>query len=238
MNRDMKNVIVTGGTKGIGRAVIERFALEGYEILACARNQQDLLDMEQDVESRFPKAKIHTFSADLSQKGQVLAFADWVLSTVSTVDVLINNAGVFLPGSLLEEAEGNLELMIDTNLYSVYHLTRKLLPRMLEAKTGDIFNVCSVASLKAYTNGDSYSISKFALYGFSQNLRFELQDKGLRVISVMPGATLTASWEGVDLPESRFIKASDVAESIWSTHQLSKNTVVEDIVIRPQLGDI
>ncbi|MCV9387650.1 SDR family oxidoreductase [Reichenbachiella ulvae] len=238
MNRDMKNVIVTGGTKGIGRAVIERFAQEGYEILACARNQKDLLAMEDDVQSRFPNAKIHTFSADLSQKGQVLAFADWVLGTVSTVDVLINNAGVFLPGSLLEEAEGNLELMIDTNLYSVYHLTRKLLPRMLEAKTGDIFNICSVASLKAYTNGGSYSISKFALYGFSQNLRFELQDKGLRVISVMPGATLTASWEGVELPESRFIKASDVAESIWSTHQLSKNTVIEDIVIRPQLGDI
>lgn len=238
MNRDMKNVIVTGGTKGIGRAVIERFAQEGYEILACARNQQDLLAMEEDIQSRFPSTKIHTFSADLSQKGQVLAFADWVLSTVSSVDVLINNAGVFLPGPLLEEAEGNLELMIDTNLYSVYHLTRKLLPRMLDAKTGDIFNICSVASLKAYTNGGSYSISKFALYGFSQNLRFELQDKGLRVISVMPGATLTASWEGVDLPESRFIKASDVAESIWSTHQLSKNTVIEDIVIRPQLGDI
>lgn len=238
MSERIKNIVVTGGTKGIGRAVIEKFAHAGYEILTCARKENDLASLARDISGVYPQSKIYTYCADLSKKDGVISFGDWVLGMVDSVDVLINNAGVFIPGSLLDEAEGNLELMINTNLYSVYHLTRLLMPPMLKTQNSDIFNICSVASLKAYTNGGSYSISKFALYGFSQNLRFELQDKGIRVVSVMPGATLTASWEGVDLPESRFIKASDVAESIWSAHQLSRNTVIEDIVIRPQLGDI
>ncbi|MBU2915352.1 SDR family oxidoreductase [Reichenbachiella agariperforans] len=233
----IKTIVVTGGTKGIGRAIIERFAGEGFHVLACARNTTDLTEMESLINTS-GEGQVKTFQADMSQRDQVAAFATWVLESTTVIDVLINNAGVFLPGSIEDEAEGNLELMIDTNLYSAYHLTRTLLPSMVAHGSGDIFNICSVASLKAYTNGGSYSISKFALYGFSQNLRYELKEKGLRVISVMPGATLTASWDGVDLPEERFIKATDVADSIWSTHQLSKNTVVEDIVIRPQLGDL
>ena len=109
---------------------------------------------------------------------------------------------------------------------------------MKERKTGDIFNICSVAGLKAYPNGGSYSISKFAMHGLSLGLREELKSHGIRVTAVHPGATYTASWEGVDLPEDRFIQASDVADLIWSVSQLSRSTVIEELVIRPQLGDI
>ncbi|PIB36481.1 short-chain dehydrogenase [Reichenbachiella sp. 5M10] len=230
-----KTIVITGGTKGIGRATVEHFAAQDYHVITCARHQEDLDEMLADM-SR--KGKLSVYQADLSKNEEVLAFAEWVKKTVSQVDVLVNNAGVFIPGSLAGEEAGSLEFMINTNLYSAYHLTRALLPQMTLQGSGDIFNICSVASLRAYDNGGSYSISKFALYGFSQNLRHELKPTGLRVVSVMPGATWTASWEGVDLPEERFVKSSDVAESIWSAHQMSRNTVIEDIVIRPQLGDI
>ncbi|MEM6829699.1 MAG: SDR family NAD(P)-dependent oxidoreductase, partial [Bacteroidota bacterium] len=137
-----------------------------------------------------------------------------------------------------EEEEGALEQMIDTNLYSAYHVSRGLIPQMKKQKQGHLFNICSVASLHAYPNGGSYSISKFAMYGFSKALREEMKAFGIRVTAVLPGAVLTSSWDGVDLPEERFIKSEDVAETIYSAYQLSERTVIEDLIIRPQLGDI
>jgi short-subunit dehydrogenase len=145
---------------------------------------------------------------------------------------------VFLPGSIYNEEPGTLEKMINTNLYSAYDVTRGLIGDMIAQKRGHIFNICSIASIKAYPNGGSYAISKHALYGFSKCLREELKDKGLRVTSVMPGATLTDSWAGVDLPEERFSKSEDVAEIIWAAYHLSPLSVLEDIILRPQLGDI
>ena len=98
--------------------------------------------------------------------------------------------------------------------------------------------MCSVASFKAYPNGGSYSISKFALLGFSKCLREELKEFNIKVTSILPGATLTDSWSETNLPESRFSKSEDIAELIYSITQLSAFSVVEDVVIRPQLGDI
>jgi hypothetical protein len=98
--------------------------------------------------------------------------------------------------------------------------------------------MCSIASFTAYKNGGSYAITKFALLGFSKSLREELKESGIRVTAVMPGATLTSSWEGVELPEERFMKPEDVAEVIFNAYFISERSVVEEIIIRPQLGDI
>ncbi len=139
---------------------------------------------------------------------------------------------------MLNEADGVLENTMQTNIYSAYYLTQQLVPAMIPHQSGHIFNMCSVASIKAYPNGGSYSISKFALLGFSKCLREELKEHHIKVTSILPGATLTDSWSGVDLPESRFSKPSDIAELIYSITQLSSLSVVEELVIRPQLGDI
>jgi short-subunit dehydrogenase len=109
---------------------------------------------------------------------------------------------------------------------------------MIQKGVGHIFNICSIASLNAYANGGSYSISKFALFGFSKNLREELKPKGIKVTSVMPGATLSASWDGFDIDPNRIMEVNDVAEMILAASKLSSMAVVEDIVMRPQLGDL
>ncbi len=228
--------IVTGGTEGIGKAVINRFAQEGFDIITCARNIEKLNYLKLDLENRYP-IKVHVFRVDLSIKEEVLNFGSMV-NALSVPEVLVNNAGVFLPGMIETEVDGALEHMINANLYSAYHLTRSLMPEMKRLKKGYIFNMCSIASIKAYANGGSYGISKFALYGMTKVLREELKEFNIKVTAVLPGATLTASWEGVDLPEERFIKVEDIAELIWTTYRLSDRTVVEDLVIRPQLGDI
>ena len=228
--------IVTGGTEGIGKAVINRFAQEGFDIITCARNIEKLNYLKLDLENRYP-IKVHVFRVDLSIKEEVLNFGSMV-NALAVPEVLVNNAGVFLPGMIETEVDVALEHMINTNLYSAYHLTRSLMPEMKRLKKGYIFNMCSIASIKAYANGGSYGISKFALYGMTKVLREELKEFNIKVTAVLPGATLTASWEGVDLPEERFIKVEDIAELIWTTYRLSDRTVVEDLVIRPQLGDI
>jgi len=231
-------IVITGGSKGIGKAIIERFAKEGFEIITCARSLEGLQNLEKDLKEKFPALKLHYKAIDMSVKKEVLAFAAFVKSFKKNIKILVNNAGVFIPGEIAKEEEGALEKMINTNLYSAYHLTRELLPEIIAQKESDIFNICSIASQIAYPNGGSYSISKFALYGFSKVLREELKEKAVRVIAVLPGATLTASWEGVDIPEERFMKAEDVAESIWLSHSLSRNTVIEELILRPQLGDL
>jgi short-subunit dehydrogenase len=143
-----------------------------------------------------------------------------------------------VPGSVHNEPEGALEQMINTNLYSAYHLTRALLPAMMAAKEGHIFNMCSIASLQAYANGGAYSISKFALMGFSKNLREELKQYNIKVTAVYPGATMTDSWSGSGVDPHRIMKAGDVANMIYTAAFLSPQACVEEILLRPQLGDL
>lgn len=232
-----KLIVVTGGTKGIGRAVLERFASNGFDLATCARKQADLSALKSDLEEKY-KIKVFIQVADLSDKNQVKGFTEFIDKLSRPVDVLVNNSGNFIPGRVLDEPDGTLEQMIEGNVYSAYYTTRGLAAKMKSNKSGHIFNMCSIASIKAYPNGGSYAISKFALLGFSKVLREELKEHGVRVTAVLPGATKTASWAASTLPDSRFIKPEDVAEAIFSAHSLSLNTVVEELLIRPQLGDI
>lgn len=233
------NAIITGATKGIGKALTETFAAEGFNIAINSRSAADLADYQSDLQKRYPDQEFLVKATDMSKKGEVLAFADFVKSQWQDVEVLINNAGVFLPGNISEEENGILESQIDTNLYSAYHLTRAILPVMLPQKRGYIFNMCSIASQIAYPGGGSYSISKFALLGFSKVLREEMKDKGIRVSSVMPGGTWSDSWKNMKhLPYERLMEANDIAIAILAAYKMSPSAVVEEIVLRPQLGDL
>ena len=232
-----KLAVITSGTKGIGRATVEKFYQEGFDVVTCARNQADLESLKSQLESTGSN-KAHIRATDMSKKEEVLAFAQMVLDLNQTVDVLVNNTGTFIPGSVHNEEDGALETMIETNLYSAYYLTRKLIGGMMEAKSGHVFTMGSIAGIDSYDNGGSYSISKFAMRGFTTALREEMKAHGIRVTSVLAGATYTASWEGVDLPLERFMKATDIADAIYGANALPKQTGVEEILVRPQLGDI
>lgn len=233
-----KLIVVSGGTKGIGRAIIERFMQEGFDAATCARSATELDRLRAELAERFPQQFLFTQVADLSQRAQVDAFADMVLDLPHGVEVLVNNTGTFLPGQIHNEAEGTFETMIQTNVASAYHLTRRLLPSIMPRQSGYLINVCSTASITAYTNGGSYCVSKFALLGMTKVLREELKPLGIKVTAILPGATLTASWDGANLPAERFMQPQDVADILWASYRLSPGAVVEEILMRPQLGDI
>ena len=232
-----KVVVVSGGSKGIGKAICLKFLANGYQVITCGRSLDSLEKLKELCVSEYG-TEILFCTADLSKKTDVKKFIDFIKSKTPKVDVLVNNAGMYIPGDILKEEDDVFEKTMETNLYSAYYLTRGLISLVKSSEASDVFNICSTASIMPYENGGSYCISKYALYGMTKVLREELKPENVRVTAVLPGATFTSSWEGVDLPEDRFMNANDVADSIWSAHQLSRNTVVEEILIRPQLGDI
>jgi len=232
------NAVITGGSKGMGLAIAEIFAANGFELAVTARTQSDLDAMQRDFAGRFPGSSLLAFRADLSQKEGVLAFADAVATRWHLVDVLVNNMGQFRPGKLLEDPDGFLENLMNANFWSAYHLTRALAPAMVNAGKGHIFNICSVASQAAYPESGAYAVTKFALLGFSKSLRFELRESGVKVTAVLPGATWTSSWEGTTFDPKRFVAASDVAKAVYQAWDTNPSTVVEEIILRPQLGDL
>jgi short-subunit dehydrogenase len=232
------NIVITGASKGIGKAIAEKFAAGGYSLFLCARHEGLLASVSKEIAEKNPAVSVRYQTCDVSKKEEVRAFADFVLQHDDHADILVNNAGAFFPGHVFEEEEGLLEEMMKTNVYSAYHLSRYLLPGMIGRRQGHIFNICSIASLHAYNHGGSYSITKYALDGLSANLRHEMKKYGVKVTSVYPGAAYTDSWNSSGVEPERIMTAEDIAEMIYTSAHLSPQACVEEIVIRPQLGDL
>lgn len=234
------NIVITGASRGLGATIAEKFAgdQQAHTFFLCARNEEKLQSFAKELKARFSNVEVYHFATDLAKKEGALAFVHWVLGFNKPVDLLMNNAGQYFPGSVHNEQDGALEQMMGINLYSAYHVSRGLLPHMIERKKGHIFNVCSIASLHAYANGGAYSISKFALLGFSKNLREEMKPYGIKVTAIIPGAIYTDSWKGSGVDPERLMQPDDLAAMVYTTAHLSPQACVEDIVMRPQGGDI
>jgi short-subunit dehydrogenase len=229
--------VITGGSKGIGKALVRRFAQAGFDIITCARDAQALAALQKEVEAEF-SVKVDTFVVDLADKATIEAFAQEVLALERPISALINNAGFFQPSYLHNESDALFEQTMAVNVFGVYYLSKALLPAMIGLGQGYLFNICSIASQTILPQCGAYGVSKFALYGMTKILRQELKTMGIRVTAVLPGATFTASWDGVEVAPERLMAAQDVAESVWAAYQLPANTLVEEITLRPLLGDL
>lgn len=232
------NAVITGSTKGIGRAVLLALAKEGWNVAATSRNLEDLEALQAEVTQTYPGQECLIHWVDFAEKEETIKYGEDILTLWPEIDLLVNNAGVFLPGSVHGEDDGALESTMALNLYSPYYLTRTLLPGMMKRKQGHIINMCSIASFMSYPNGGSYTISKFAMLGFSKALREEMKPHGIKVTSIMPGATWSASWGNAPYAPDRLMPAEDVAEAVLACTRMGPSSVVEEIIIRPQLGDL
>jgi short-subunit dehydrogenase len=234
----MKNIIITGATKGIGRAIAETFATRPSNILVTARTISDLEEMKNYFSIHFPFCNLTVKSVDHRLKEDNLNFAHFALEHFSKIDIIIHNAGIFTPGVTFEEPKGSLEKLMETNLYSVYYLNSILVPKLISQGSGHIFHMCSIASLKAFPNGGSYAISKWALLGYTRCLREELKEFGIKITAIIPGATWSDSWKGVDLPKERLMESEDIAKMVMTATELGPSALVEDIILRPIKGDL
>ncbi|MBP6506534.1 MAG: SDR family oxidoreductase [Opitutaceae bacterium] len=231
-------ILITGASQGIGAAIAKVFAQEvrGARLVLVARNQSKLAAVTRACAKAGVVAEC--FPCDVADEVSVAAMAQAVKKRFGTVDVLINNAGAFTTAPFVKTGIAEFDRMIAVNLRSAFLVTQAFLPAMLRRKSGDIFFMSSIAGLGAYPNAAAYCAAKFGVTGLAKVLRAETKDKGVRVCCVHPGATWSPSWEGSGVKAERIMPAGDIARAILEVYQLSRRTVVEEIVLRPQLGDV
>ncbi len=226
--------LITGATKGIGRAIAIALAKQGYDLAICSRNDQDLKEFAVELLSINKQISIVYIKTDCAIRMEVLAFANKVKDKFGIIDVLVNCVGLYQPGKLLDDKGGQLEKMMETNVYAAYYLSVFFSKGMIHQNSGYIFNICSIASNINEPMAASYSITKAALLGLSRSLRDELKHYQIRVSSILPGATFTESWIGTHLPKSNFVQPEDVAELVVTALGLSASATLDEIIITPK----
>ena len=231
-------VLITGASQGIGAAIAKVFAAElsGARLALVARSEKNLGAVARACIKL--KANVEIFPCDVSEEASVAKMARTVNKHFGHVDVLINNAGKFFGASFLETKLVDFDAQIAANLRSVFIVSQAFVPGMVKRGRGDVFNMSSIAGRQAYPNGTAYCAAKYGVTGLSAVMRAELKDKGVRVCCIHPGATWTPSWSKSGVKRKRIMPAEDVARAILEVYRLGRNTVVEEIVLRPQLGDI
>ena len=229
---DAPRIFITGGSRGIGLAIARRFHSTGATVGLCARDGERLAAVAEDLPG------VQTWSCDLSDRVQALEAAETIAADFGPVDLLVHNAGYFIADDIGSLDYNGFDRLMETNLTSAVVFSKALVPAMRDRRAGTIVHINSVAGNTGYPRGLSYCISKHAMLGLARALREELKPFGIRVVSILPGATWTQTWSGTDVAEERTMPVEDIAEAVWLAWSTSPRAVIEELVIRPQLGDI
>ncbi|MDE2825915.1 MAG: SDR family NAD(P)-dependent oxidoreductase [Bacteroidota bacterium] len=228
----MARIIITGASSGIGAAIAEVFRNDGdHQIILLGRAVRRLGEVAK-------RTKGTPMVCDITKEEHIEKISRKILLEFGPPDVLINNAGHFVAKPLLETTPSLFRQQVEVNLTGSFMVTRALLPSMLDAGSGHIFFMASVASQQAYVGAGAYCAAKHGLLGLARVVRAETLNTGLRVTTVLPGATLTPSWDGTTLPEERFMPPQDVARCVLDAWKISSRTVIEEVLLRPREGDI
>ncbi|RYE20961.1 MAG: SDR family oxidoreductase [Sphingobacteriaceae bacterium] len=234
----MQNALITGATKGIGLAIAKALAQQGINLAICSRNEEDLRQVKEALLDLNPNIKVFTRVADCSLQEEVLSFAAEAERELQSIQIIINNAGLFLPGSILDEDENTLQKQLDLNVFPAYHLYRYFGKKLMAARGGHIFNICSVASKNVVVNAGSYSVTKFALLGLNNIMREEMKAYQVKVTAILPGSTLTNSWSGTTVPPQKFVLPEDVAAAVINCLKMSAGANVDELIIQTATGEI
>lgn len=233
----MPTVFITGASQGIGRAIAKAFADEPDARIALAARSKGKLDDVADA-CRDRGAEALVVPLDVTDDAMVRESAETVMEPWGPPDVLVNNAGTFTYAPLDELTPDGFREQLDVNLTGAFAVTHAFLPAMRERGTGHLFFMGSVASIQAYPGNAGYCAAKHGLRGLARVVREETKDEGLRVTTLLPGATRTPTWAGTDLPDARFMPPEDIARAVVEAYRLSDRTVIEELLLRPQEGDV
>ncbi|PQJ35616.1 oxidoreductase [Salinibacter sp. 10B] len=230
-------VVVTGASQGIGQAIAEAFAKrDEAKVALVARTKSKLEAVATNCRAHGGDAMV--LPTDVTDEDAVAEMADMVQAEWGTPNVLMNNAGLFTYAPLDELTLDGFREQLDVNLTGTFAVTEAFLPDMRSRGEGHLFYMGSVASVQAYPGNAGYCAAKHGVRGLARVVREETKDEGLRVTTVLPGATYTPTWDGVDLPKERFMPPEDVAQSVVDAYHLSDRTVLEELILRPQEGDV
>jgi 3-oxoacyl-[acyl-carrier protein] reductase len=224
-----KNALITGAGKGIGKAVAIALAKEGVNVILLARTQSDLDEVAQDVKAHGVKAL--TVIADVGDINSVNTAIEKALTEFKMIDILINNAGIAAFGKFLELEPKAWENIIQVNLMGTYHVTRAVLPNMIERKTGDIINISSTAGLSGNALTSAYSASKFAVLGLTDSLMQEVRKYNIRVTALTPSTVATNMAKELNLTDGNpdtVMQAEDMADLIIAQLKLNRRVFIKN----------
>lgn len=224
-----KKAIITGGSKGLGKATAIALAKEGIDIAITGRNEKILKETVAELETFGIRAMYSAF--DVSNYDDVRIGIKQIIKTLGSVDILVNNAGTAAFGSLNEMDVNQWSQIIQTNLMGMYYVTKEVLPYLLSQNEGDIINVSSTAGLNGNANTSAYSASKFAVIGMSESLMKEVRKNNIRVCTLTPSTIETEL--SVDLgitkegSQDNVLQPSDFAELIVASVKLPRRAMLK-----------
>ncbi|RQO67662.1 3-ketoacyl-ACP reductase [Pedobacter sp. KBW06] len=227
-----KNAIITGAGKGIGRAVAIALAQEGVNIGLVARTESDLQKVAAELTQYGVKTAIAT--ANVTDIDAVNVAVDSIKSSLGAIDILINNAGIGAFGSFMELEPEKWEEIVKVNLFGPYHVTRAVLPEMIERKAGDIINVSSTAGKNGAAVTSAYSASKFGLIGMSESLMQEVRKHNIRVSTLVPSTVSTDMAKDLKLTDGnpdRVMQPEDFAELVVAQLKLNRRVFLKEAAL-------
>jgi 3-oxoacyl-[acyl-carrier protein] reductase len=226
-----KVAVVTGGNRGIGKAIAHSLAVLGAHTIICGRNGSELSKAAAEISSQ---GICEGIPCDLTDLNDVEKFASAVREKTGTVDILVNNAGIGGAGGPLHKLHAEeWESVLNTNLRGVYYMIRAFAPMMIEKRSGEIINISSLAGKNPLPNGAAYAASKWALNGLSYSLAEELRQYNIRVTVVCPGSVLTDFGSQVGKDPNKMLQPDDVAHVVEMLVTQEQRSFVSEVLIRP-----
>jgi 3-oxoacyl-[acyl-carrier protein] reductase len=227
-----KVALVTGASKGIGKAIALALATEGASVGLMARNEQELSKLAAEISGR--GGKVSYAMADISDRASVEAAVRSIANDLGSIEILINNAGTGTFGKFMELDPEEWERQIKVNLFGVYYTTRAVLPPMLEQQSGDIINISSTAGKSGAAVTSAYSASKFGVFGLSESLMQEVRKQNIRVTALAPSTIVTDLAYSANLitgdPE-RVMHPEDFAELVIAHLKLNRRMLVKETIV-------
>ncbi len=230
MSEESRVGIITGATRGIGRAIAELFAQGGIRVVAASRDSRALAEMAAQFE-RQGKGLL-AVETDVRKSDECERLVAAAGDKFGRIDVLVNNAGIGRFATVAELEESEIRDVIETNLYSLFFMCRAAIPRMRSQPAGGhIVNIGSLASKNTFKGGAAYCASKFGLLAFSECLMLEERYNGIRVTAVLPGSVDTGF--GGEAPASWKVPAGDVAQIVWDVISTNSGSLTSLVEVRP-----
>ena len=223
----MPTALVTGASRGIGRAIAERLASDGYDVVAAARNRAELEEVVAAIKAAEGRAR--ALVLDVSDPQAVAAAL-----TGAEVDVLVNNAGIGILKPFMELTAADWQRTLDVNVNALYHVTRSVLPGMIARRSGHVCTIGSIAGRGAFVGGTCYGATKAFVTSWSESLMLEVREHGIRVSVVMPGSVATEfSHPREHADESWKLTPADVAEVVLDLLRHPARSLPSKVEIRP-----
>ena len=226
-----KVALVTGGNRGIGKAIAERLAALGAVIAICGRDIRALEATASELQQN--GARVHWQRADVTQSSDVEALVDQTETALGGISILVNNAGMGMFGPVQEKTEDEWDTLMNTNLKSVFLVSRKVIPGMIQRKSGDIINISSLAGKNTFAGGGIYCASKWALQGLSGCMAEDLRNYGIRVSTVCPGSVATEFSGRGPKDASKVLTARDVAHAVAMIATQGPQSFLSEVHLRP-----